>query len=145
MVLRKTNDKGDYLLDDYLENNRDDIKRDSITPSEKELLIQIAYIVENRKNRASMYANSEVTLMFWEIGNSINKVVLHSQRATYGKKIVATVSTQLTVKYGKSFELTNIRRMMRFAERFDDYEIVATLSPQLSQSTKDKWNFILNG
>jgi len=30
--------------------------------------------------------------------------------------------------------LTNIRRMLRFAEEFTDYEIVATLSPQLSWS-----------
>ena len=47
---------------------------------------------------------------------------------------MATLSLQLQEKYGNSFELTNLRRMMRFADNFADYEIVATLSPQLSWS-----------
>ncbi|MDR2580888.1 MAG: DUF1016 N-terminal domain-containing protein [Fibromonadaceae bacterium] len=75
-------------------------------------------------------ANSEVTLMFWEIGRYVNSVILDSKRATYGKRIVAMLSQQLQEKYGSSFELTNLRRMLRFAEEFTDYEIVATLSPQ---------------
>jgi predicted nuclease of restriction endonuclease-like (RecB) superfamily len=72
--------------------------------------------------------------MCWEVGQYVNSVVLKAKRAAYGKKIVATLSPQLVEKYGKTFELTNLRRMMRFAERFTDYEIVATLSPQLSWS-----------
>jgi len=101
---------------------------------ETTLFERVSEIIENRKFRALSYANSEATVMFWEIGNYINSFVLDSQRATYGKQIVATLSQQLQEKYGKSFELTNLRRMLRFAEGFDDFEIVATLSPQLSWS-----------
>ena len=39
--------------------------------------------------------NSELTLMYWHIGERINKEVLHDQRAEYGKAIVSTLSTQL--------------------------------------------------
>lgn len=39
--------------------------------------------------------NSELTLMYWHIGELINKEVLHDQRAEYGKAIVSTLSTQL--------------------------------------------------
>ena len=101
---------------------------------ESALLERVSEIIENRKHRAQVSANSEVTLMFWEVGQYVNSVVLDEQRASYGKQIVATLSLQLQEKYGKSFELTNLRRMMRFAEKFADYEIVATLSPQLSWS-----------
>ena len=98
------------------------------------LFEQVSKIIENRKFRAQTTANSEATLMFWEIGQYVNSVVLNAKRAAYGKQIVATLSPQLQVKYGKSFELTNLRRMMRFAEKFTDYEIVASLSPLLSWS-----------
>jgi hypothetical protein len=98
------------------------------------LFERVSAIIENRKFRAQSAANSEATLMFWEVGQYVNSVVLFEKRAAYGKQIVATLSLQLQEKYGSSFELTNLRRMMRFAERFIDYEIVATLSPQLSWS-----------
>ena len=99
-----------------------------------ELFKRVSEIIENRKFRAQIAANSEATLMFWEVGQYVNSVILNEKRASYGKQIVATLSLQLLEKYGSSFELTNLRRMMRFAERFPDYKIVATLSPQLSWS-----------
>jgi len=43
------------------------------------------------------------------------------------RKELTKKSQQLQDKYGSSFELTNIRRMLRFAEEFTNYEIVATL------------------
>ena len=101
---------------------------------ENALFKHVSEIIENRKSQAAIYANNEVTLMFWEIGRYVNSVILDSKRATYGKQIVATLSQQLQERYGSSFELTNLRRMLRFAEEFTDCEIVATLSPQLSWS-----------
>ena len=101
---------------------------------ETELFRRVSEIIDNRKYRAQTSVNSEATLMFWEVGQHVNSVILAEKRAAYGKRIVATLSQQLQVKYGSPFELTNLRRMMRFAERFTDYEIVATLSPQLSWS-----------
>ena len=98
------------------------------------LFNQVSAIIENRKLRAQVTANSEATLMFWEVGKYVNSVILETKRATYGKQIVATLSLQLREKYGNTFERTNLRRMMRFADNFSDYSIVATLSPQLSWS-----------
>lgn len=54
--------------------------------------------------------------------------------AEYSKRIVSALPTQLVTKYGKPFELRNLRRMMQFAEKFDDFEIVSTLSTQLGWS-----------
>ena len=113
--------------DDFAIQNTDMI-------DEAALFERVSAIIENRKQRVQLAANSETTLMFWEVGQHINSVVLNTKRAAYGKQIVATLSLQLQEKYGKSFELTNLRRIMRFAERFSDFEIVATLSPQLSWS-----------
>jgi len=118
-----------------MEQKKNEIaKQDKSQIDEIALFERVSEIIENRKRRAQIAANSEVTLMFWEVGQYVNSVILDEKRAAYGKQIVATLSLQLQEKYGKSFELTNLRRMMRFAEKFADYSIVATLSPQLSWS-----------
>ena len=72
--------------------------------------------------------------MFWQVGNRINQDILQNKRAEYGKQIVPTLSTQLENKYGRNFEVKNLRRMMQFAEQFTDFQIVVTLSRQLSWS-----------
>ena len=90
-------------------------------------------IIENRKGRAAA-ANSEATLMFWEVGHYVSSVLLGNEQATYGKRIVATLSQQLQNNYGKSFGVDNVRRMIRFAQNMPDKQIVATLSQQLSWS-----------
>jgi len=115
-------------------------KNQELTPQnsnmidEATLFEKVSAIIENRKYRANAYANSEVTVMFWEVGQFVSSVLLGGERAEYGKKIVANLSAQLVVKYGKSFEVHNLRKMMRFAEKFNNFEIVTKLSAQLSWS-----------
>ena len=38
-------------------------------------------------------------MMYWHIGECINREVLDNQRAEYGKQIVATVSRQLQTEF----------------------------------------------
>ena len=70
----------------------------------------------------------------WKIGQCINSDILENKRADFGKQIVSQLAKQLATKYGRSFELRNVRRMMQFAEQFQDFTIVSTLSTQLSWS-----------
>ena len=64
----------------------------------------------------------------------MNEAVLQNQRADYGKQIVVSLARQLVEKYGRNFEEKNLRRMLQFAEQFQNDEIVVTLSRQLSWS-----------
>ncbi|MDR2559007.1 MAG: PDDEXK nuclease domain-containing protein [Oscillospiraceae bacterium] len=107
---------------------------ETATIDETALFERVSAIIENRKYRAQAAANSEATLMFWEIGHHVNSVILDNKRAAYGKQIVATLSLQLEEKYGSSYEVKNLRRMLQFAERFSDFEIVVPLARQLSWS-----------
>ncbi len=68
------------------------------------------------------------------ISNRIRQDILKEKRADYGRKIVVTLSRQLTEDYGNNFNEKNLRRMIQFAEIFSDMEIVVTLSRQLSWS-----------
>jgi predicted nuclease of restriction endonuclease-like (RecB) superfamily len=98
------------------------------------LLERVSAIIENRKVRAGAYANREVTLMYWEVGQYIDSVLLGGERSTYGRQILATLSQELMSKYGASFEYTKLTRMIKFSKVFSDAEIVATLSQVLSWS-----------
>ena len=72
-------------------------------------------------------------MMYWHIGERINRVVLGDERATYGKQIVPQVATQLQAWYGsKGFEQRTIRRMVQFAQEFPDWQIVSPLVSKLS-------------
>jgi len=112
------------------------MSQDHLTPhvDETQLFQRVAAIIEGRKAQASAYANREVTLMFWEIGQYINSVLLGDERAAYGKQIVKGLAAQLRAQYGSSFDYTNMRRMLQFAARFPDAEIVAPVAQQLSWS-----------
>ena len=83
------------------------------------LMLDLRQIIEQARNRVAYTANSELTMMYWHIGERINREVLGNERAEYGKQIVATVSTQLQTEYGrKGFEPRSIWRMMQFAQEF---------------------------
>lgn len=96
------------------------------------LISDLRRIIEQARCRVAATANYELTMMYWHIGERINRDILDNERAAYGQKIVATVSRQLQDEYGsKGFDEKNIRRMMQFAHLFTDEKIVATLSRQL--------------
>ena len=86
-------------------NNQGLVPQNANMIDEAALFEKVSEIIENRKYRAAAYANSEVTVMFWEVGQFVSSVLLGGERAEYGKKIVANLSAQLVAKYGKSFEV----------------------------------------
>lgn len=110
-------------------------KNSVITEStEKALINELSQLIEQSRQQVISQANSTLSMLFWHIGNRINKEILQNKRADYGKQIVQTLSAQLEIQYGRNFELRNLRRMLQFAEQFADYSIVVTLSRQLSWS-----------
>ena len=81
-------------------------------------------------------------MMYWHIGERINREVLDNQRAEYGKQIVAQVAQQLQVTYGeKGFEKSSITRMMKFAKLFPDKQIVSAVSTQLQEELQVRTQF----
>jgi predicted nuclease of restriction endonuclease-like (RecB) superfamily len=107
---------------------------EAITNSDNQLFSELSQIIEQGKNEVARQVNSTRTLVYWQVGKKINGHILDNQRGAYGKQIVVTVSRQLEIQYGRSFNEKNVRRMMQFAEVFPDVEIVVPLSRQLSWS-----------
>lgn len=99
------------------------------------LVQDLRQIIHDARGRVAAQVNSELTLMYWHIGERINRDVLDNQRADYGQQIVATVSRQLQEEFGhKGFDVKTLRRMMQFAQQFPDIKIVAPLARQLTWS-----------
>ena len=103
------------------------------------LVDDLRQIINQTRNRVAVNVNAELTLMYWHIGERINREVLGNERAEYGKQIVASVSQQLQTEYGdKGFEKSSITRMMKFARLFPNYQIVATVLRQLQEEFDDE-------
>jgi predicted nuclease of restriction endonuclease-like (RecB) superfamily len=98
------------------------------------LLGDIRQVIEAAHEQTARAVNSTLVMMYWQIRKRIHQDVLGSERAEYGKEIVATLSAQLTAEYGKGFGRRNLEQMVRFANVFPDLKIAQTLSAQLSWS-----------
>lgn len=95
---------------------------------------EVIALIQQAKQRAAVAVNSEITLLYWHIGQRINQEVLGGERADYGKQVVANLAKQLTAQFGKGWSAQQLRHCMKFAEVLTDKNIVSTLSRQLSWS-----------
>ena len=82
---------------------------------ENNLLADVRHMIEATKSQVASTVNSAMTLMYWHIGDRINREVLGCARAAYGRQIVETLAHKLTADYGKGFDIKSLRRMMQFA------------------------------
>ena len=64
------------------------------------LMTDLRQIIDEARINVAYTANYELTMMYWHIGERINRDVLGNERATYGKQIVPQVATQLQNIYG---------------------------------------------
>lgn len=94
---------------------------------------KIATLIDTARAGTAAYVNTAITLLYWNIGKTINTNILKENRADYGKEIIATLSQQLTRNYGKGYSYSALTRMCKLATCFNKANI-ATLSQQLSYS-----------
>lgn len=106
-----------------------------IVPSgDPELLQELKALIAGARHQAAAAVNVALTLLYWNIGNRVQREVLRNERAGYGEQIVVTLSRELMAEFGRGYSDKNLRRMVQFAEAFPDPETVVTLSRQLSWS-----------
>lgn len=106
-----------------------------IEKSSNNLYHEILQLVEEARSFVANTSNKTITILYWKIGERINKDLLDNKRAEYGKQIVSELATKLQMHFGKrGFQERNIRRMMQFAELFPDFQIVSQAASKLSWS-----------
>ncbi len=98
------------------------------------LVAEVKQLIQSAQQRAAVAVNAELTLLYWQVGKRIADEVLNGERAEYGKQVIASLAQQLMLDYGKGWSKRNLAQMVRFSEVFPDFQIVQTLSAQLSWS-----------
>jgi hypothetical protein len=117
-------------------------RKDKVSKSSEEkelqnkpaLFTDIRLLIEDSRRRIASTINTELTMLYWNVGKRISEDVLKRKRAEYGKEVVEELSTQLIETYGRGWSRANINRMIRFSELFPDYRICSTVSSKLSWS-----------
>lgn len=91
-------------------------------------------LIANSRRKVESVINSELLLLYWNIGKTIKISILNNQRAEYGKQTIAVLSQHLSSEYGRGFSQRNLFNMINFYEIFPDESILQTLSAKLTWS-----------
>lgn len=105
-----------------------------VVVDEAALLVDLRELIRSARGRIATVANSTTTLLYWHLGHRLLAESLQDERAAYGKRILATVSRELSAEFGQAFSLRSLYRAIQFCQGFTSQEIVSTLSTQLSWS-----------
>jgi DUF1016 N-terminal domain len=108
------------------------MSRQIIKGHDKQLVKDIVFLIEDSRSHIAQTVNSTLTILYWRIGKRINGDILGNKRADYGKQIVSSLASQLVLEYGNGFSEKSIRRMMQFADVFQDEQIVVSAIRELS-------------
>ncbi len=96
------------------------------------LIHNIAQVIELSRQQVKQTVNTSMLLCYWEIGRLIvEEEQQGASRAEYGKKQLEQISHELTQRFGKGFDVTNLRGMRLF---YKEFPIRDTLSLELSWS-----------
>lgn len=82
------------------------------------LFLGIQNLIETSKIKVAITLNSEITCLYWNIGNYIITEIKHETYANYGKQILATLSQRLTKQFGKGYTYTALIRMIQVAQKY---------------------------
>lgn len=102
------------------------IKHDS------KLLSAVRSLIEKSRVRAAAFVNSELLLLYWNVGKLVRKNVLQNKRAEYGERVIASLAAQLKELYGRGWSEKHLNHCLRSAETFSNKQIVYAVRRQLS-------------
>jgi predicted nuclease of restriction endonuclease-like (RecB) superfamily len=107
-------------------------KRDGCPAVSGALLRDVRRMILEARSTVARVTNVTLTSAYWLIGERIRADILKLERAEYGRQIVDRLAEQLSAEFGSGFNRANLFHMLRFAETFQDRQIVYSLSRQLT-------------
>ncbi|MEO8253558.1 MAG: PDDEXK nuclease domain-containing protein [Flavobacterium sp.] len=101
---------------------------------EPKLLNSIIGLIDQTRHIVAKTVNQELTLLYWNIGKTINDDILNNDRADYGKKLILNLSKELSNRYGSGYNKRNLHSFIKLNSIIQDITIVHTVCAQLSWS-----------
>ncbi len=74
-----------------------------IEQTSNRLLEGITQLITIARQKVAVSLNVETTVLYWSIGDYINTELKAKDTSSYGKQILATLSQDLTKKFGKGY------------------------------------------
>jgi hypothetical protein len=106
---------------------------DALVPTSADGLVrELRQLIEDARGRVARAVNSELVLLYWQVGRRLRDEVVGEERGAYGKQVVEAVAQSLTAEFGRGYGRRNLYHMMRFAEVFPESEIVYAVRSQLT-------------
>jgi len=86
--------------------------------------------IKSAQRRVLLSANGELFELYWNIGKVINEY------SSWGSKFIENLARDIKLDFPdvKGYSIRNLKYMAKFAKAFPDFEIVQTLSAQLTWS-----------
>ena len=81
---------------------------------EQQFYEQIKRILSEARNKVYQTANFAMVEAYWNIGKSIVEQQDGYEKAEYGSRLIAELSKQMTIDFGKGFTPTNLKYMRQF-------------------------------
>ncbi len=103
------------------------------------ILEELRTLITQARTATARTPNPGLAVLHWRIAHLTRRELLPGQRAEYGEGVVTTLARRLTQEFGRGWIKAALTRMVKFAERFSDPEIVATLSQPLGWNHLVEW------
>lgn len=87
---------------------------------------KISELLQKAQSQVKQQVNSLMVITYWNVGKLIVEDEQQgNDRAEYGKAILQELSDKLTIKFGKGFDITNLRKMRQFYNLFQKQDSVS--------------------
>ena len=99
--------------------------------NEQQYYEEIEHLIKKNeisKRVRKLEENYSLVETYWHIGKIIVEAQVGSKRAKYGNELIKKWSIELTNKYGKGYDATNLRRFRQFYIEFQKYGAVSRIS-----------------
>jgi len=80
----------------------------------KGFLDKVVGLLEKAREKAVHQVNTIITQTYWEIGKLIVEEQKGKKRTKYGEYLIQKLSQDLTKKFGKGFDIANIKNIRQF-------------------------------
>lgn len=103
---------------------------------------EIARLIAEARGRAEVAVNSQLVMLYWNVGRVIKENILSGEKPEYGKSVVKELAADLVAEYGRGYSQRNLFNMVKFYEAFNDEVILQTLSAKLPWSHVNRLSYI---
>jgi predicted nuclease of restriction endonuclease-like (RecB) superfamily len=101
---------------------------------QENLLANLRSLIDAGRSQLAHTVNQEMTLLYWNIGKTIQTEILKFEKPEYGEQVIEKIGSTLQSDYGRGFGPRVLQRTIQFYSYFPDLKMASTLSTRLTWS-----------